>query len=290
MRGLIVGAVLVSMLLTGCSGKSDGLQTSTTGSVATAAEILDRYIDFPANGNVVEIDLYVTKPVHVPYEGGVFYGLAFGFQPDGSDASIPGPEIRLTQGDTLRARLHVTADHQQPHTIHWHGITLPWEMDGVPMMTQSLVVGSDSVYTYEWVAREPGTYWYHCHVEAPAHVDAGMFGALIVEPADKSEDLPYDRDHTLILHETDSRTDEFLTAPTTDEGRQVDPYREHPFHAIERVEKNAEFMVDIAGFIAYAFTGQENWAENAERDYYPFASIRYRPHYDTFMINGKSYP
>jgi manganese oxidase len=119
----------------------------------------------------------------------------------GEAPSVPGPELRVTEGDLVRVTMKNT--HDQPHSLHLHGITsLAQGMDGVPHTSHQVLPGE--AYTYEFVATEPGTHAYHCHVQTYLHMDMGMYGALIVEPR---EERVADRDYTLILDEWDSEQD-----------------------------------------------------------------------------------
>lgn len=105
---------------------------------------------------------------------------------------IPGPEIRVRKGDVI----HVAVSNQlaAPTTVHWHGIAIRNNMDGVPMMTQAAVpAGQD--FSYRFTAANPGTYWYHPHVGV--QLDRGLYGPLIVE--DPSEPAAYDYDWTVVL-------------------------------------------------------------------------------------------
>jgi FtsP/CotA-like multicopper oxidase with cupredoxin domain len=105
---------------------------------------------------------------------------------------LPGPELRVTEGDVIRVTLRNQLP--DPTTIHWHGMPVPFVMDGVPELTQPPVPPGKS-FVYEFVARTPGTYWYHSHVAY--QIERGLFGALIVEP--RRESLSYDREYTLVL-------------------------------------------------------------------------------------------
>jgi multicopper oxidase len=78
--------------------------------------------------------------------------------------------------------------------VHWHGIALRNNMDGVPMMTQAPVPAGQN-FTYQFTASDPGTYWYHPH--AGVQLDRGLYGPLIVE--DPAEPAPYDHDWTVLL-------------------------------------------------------------------------------------------
>ena len=108
------------------------------------------------------------------------------------NGGLPGPEIRLVEGDTLR----VTVKNRLPTdtTIHWHGVPLINAMDGVPDVTQSgIKPGQD--FTYEFIVPTAGTYFYHPHVGV--QLDRGLYGPLIVESA--NEPLSYDQDIVLLL-------------------------------------------------------------------------------------------
>jgi FtsP/CotA-like multicopper oxidase with cupredoxin domain len=94
-----------------------------------------------------------------------------------------GPEIRVTEGDTIRVTL--TNNLPDPTTIHWHGLPLPNNMDGVPHVTQPPVQPSQS-FVYEFPAWPSGTYWYHPHVGH--QLDRGLVGPLIVEPKTEAGD------------------------------------------------------------------------------------------------------
>jgi FtsP/CotA-like multicopper oxidase with cupredoxin domain len=109
------------------------------------------------------------------------------------DGSAPGPELRVHQGD----RVQVTLVNQLPEstTIHWHGVAVPNAMDGVAGLTQDAVPPGQS-FTYEFVARDVGTYWYHSHQQTEEQLQRGLFGALVVEPPRLTEQ----RDYTVMLY------------------------------------------------------------------------------------------
>ncbi|WP_349251976.1 multicopper oxidase family protein [Brevibacterium sp. W7.2] len=109
-----------------------------------------------------------------------------------SYGEIPAPVIRMSRGDRLKATL--TNDLTEDTTIHWHGLALRNDMDGVPMLTQDPVAPGQS-FTYDFIAPDPGTYWFHPHVGA--QIDRGLYGALIVD--DPDEQLEYDDEWVIIL-------------------------------------------------------------------------------------------
>lgn len=110
----------------------------------------------------------------------------------GYNGGIPGPEIRVRQGDTLRVRLN----NQLPEgtTIHWHGQPIVNDMDGVPDVTQPQIESGEE-FVYEFVVPAAGTYFYHSHVGT--QLDRAVYGPLIVEP--ENETVSSDREFTLML-------------------------------------------------------------------------------------------
>jgi FtsP/CotA-like multicopper oxidase with cupredoxin domain/plastocyanin len=98
----------------------------------------------------------------------------------GYNQQVPGPQIRVHQGDTIRVVLHNRLT--QPTTIHWHGVTVPNKDDGVPYVTQDPVMPGQT-FTYEFkVVDRPGTYLYHSHFNSNEQVSRGLYGTFVVEP------------------------------------------------------------------------------------------------------------
>ncbi|WP_395725769.1 multicopper oxidase family protein [Nakamurella sp.] len=96
--------------------------------------------------------------------------------------SLPGPEIRVRQGDLIEVTLANT-DIADGVTLHWHGYRVPNGEDGVAGVTQDAVPPGGS-FTYRFVADDPGTYWYHAHQVSSEAVQRGLFGVLIVDPVE----------------------------------------------------------------------------------------------------------
>ena len=109
------------------------------------------------------------------------------------NGSLPGPTLRWREGEvvTLRVanRLH------EDTTIHWHGIVLPANMDGVPGMSFH-GIGPSGSYTYRFRVQQSGTYWYHSH--SGYQEQQGVYGALVIEPR-TAPPLRADREHVILL-------------------------------------------------------------------------------------------
>jgi FtsP/CotA-like multicopper oxidase with cupredoxin domain len=114
------------------------------------------------------------------------------------NGQMPGPEIRVREGDVVR----VTLRNKLPvgTTIHWHGVNLAPEMDGPVGLNQAAVEPGEA-FVYEFVAQPTGTRWYHSHADPTAQIALGLYGSLIVEPREARR--TYDRDYTYILNEWD---------------------------------------------------------------------------------------
>lgn len=162
-----------------------------SGSSAVATVEAARY----TTGNVVQRTLSAA-PATVDLGGRVVSTWAY-------DGAVPGPEIRVSAGDLLKVRL--VNRLPEPTTVHWHGLALRNDMDGVPGLTMA-PVNTGATFDYDFVVPDPGTYWFHPH--AGIQLDYGMQAALIVE--DPDERGSYDDEVVLML---DDWTDGWGVSP-----------------------------------------------------------------------------
>ena len=149
-------------------------------------------LEYTLDGDVKVFELTCS---HVEWEtepGKVFQGFAY-------NGIIPGPEIRVTQGD--RVRILVTNELNQSTTVHWHGLDVPNDQDGVPFLTQPLITPGET-YTYEFEVTNAGSHMYHSHNNSLEQVVGGLLGAFIVEPESPRDEPVVDHDYTMILNDT----------------------------------------------------------------------------------------
>ncbi|MBY0497648.1 MAG: multicopper oxidase family protein [Cyanobacteria bacterium] len=146
------------------------------------AETADRNPD----PKIVEIDL-VAKLADVTVDGKTVHAWTY-------NGGLPGPLIKTRVGDRLI--VHFKNELDEPTTVHWHGVRVPIEMDGVPEISQPEVKKGES-FTYDFVVRDAGLYWYHPHVMSAAQVGFGLYGALLVE--DPADGVGVDDQLTLVL-------------------------------------------------------------------------------------------
>lgn len=111
---------------------------------------------------------------------------------------VPGPELRVTEGDAVRVRFR--NDLPESTTIHWHGLIPDNGMDGAGDVTQAPVEPGGE-FVYEFVAERSGTYFYHTHTRADRQQTLGLYGALIIEPRAWVTDKPFDLEYSILLGE-----------------------------------------------------------------------------------------
>lgn len=111
----------------------------------------------------------------------------------GINGTVPGPLVRLREGQ--RVVLNVTNKLVDSSSIHWHGLLLPTNMDGVPGLSFD-GISSGETYRYEFDVRQNGTYWYHSHSDLQEQT--GVYGPLIIDPAEK-DPIEFDREFVVLL-------------------------------------------------------------------------------------------
>ena len=111
----------------------------------------------------------------------------------GINGTSPGPIIRLKEGQNVR--LAVTNALAEESSIHWHGLLVPFQMDGVPGVSFPGIKAGQT-YIYDFPVRQSGTYWYHSH--SGMQEAMGMYGAIVIDPAGP-DPVAYDREHVILL-------------------------------------------------------------------------------------------
>lgn len=111
----------------------------------------------------------------------------------GYDGVVPGPTLRVKQGEVLKIR--VVNGLRQSTVVHWHGLRLPNAMDGVPHLTQ-MPIEAGASFDYHYAPPDAGTFWYHSHFLSSEQVERGLYGVLVV---DEREPVAVDRDLVVAL-------------------------------------------------------------------------------------------
>jgi len=111
----------------------------------------------------------------------------------GVNGTVPAPLVRLKQGQKVRLRVTNTLDEDS--SIHWHGLLVPFAMDGVPGVSFPGIMARSS-FNYEFDVVQSGTYWYHSH--SAYQEEDGLYGPIVIDPAG-ADPVAYDREHVLVL-------------------------------------------------------------------------------------------
>ena len=109
------------------------------------------------------------------------------------NGTVPGPLLRWREGDEIT--LNVTNHLREDSSIHWHGILLPFQMDGVPGVSFPGIRPGET-FSYRFRVRQSGTYWYHSH--SGLQEQSGHYGPIIIDPAGM-DPVPYDREYVIVL-------------------------------------------------------------------------------------------
>jgi len=114
------------------------------------------------------------------------------------NGQVPGPQIRVRVGD--RVRINLKNDLDESTAMHFHGLEVPIDQDGVPFITQPPIKAGES-YTYEFTVPNSGSHMYHSHLNAAKQVGLGLLGAFIVEPRQARAIEKVDVDYVMILND-----------------------------------------------------------------------------------------
>ncbi|MFT6220985.1 MAG: CopA family copper-resistance protein [Candidatus Endobugula sp.] len=122
------------------------------------------------------------------------------------NGSLPAPTLRWKEGETVTLRVKNNLAHDS--SIHWHGLILPSNMDGVPGLSFAGIKPGDT-YEYQFEVNQSGTYWYHSH--SGFQEQTGVYGAIVIDPKE-SDPVAYDRDHVVVLSDWSDETPENIYA------------------------------------------------------------------------------
>lgn len=184
------------------------------------------------------------------------------------NGSIPAPTLRMREGDDITIR--VTNRMKVTSSIHWHGLILPVEMDGVPGLSFDGIQPGET-FTYRFKAIQSGTYWYHSH--SGYQEQTGMYGAIVIEPR-QADPVHYDRDHVIVLSDWSDEKPEAIYAKLKK--------MSHYYNTNERTL--GDFMNEVSeeGF-DQAFENRKMWNDMrmTDRDISDVTGWTY-----TFLTNG----
>ena len=153
------------------------------------------------------------------------------------NGSVPAPTLRWKEGDTVTMRVANTL--AEDASIHWHGILLPANMDGVPGLSFHGIRPGET-YVYRFEVRQAGTYWYHSH--SGFQEQRGLYGPLIIEPREPSP-FKYDREHVVMLTDWTDENPARVFAKLRGCLEQLEsPVRQPPLLCVRHQVSNLRFL------------------------------------------------
>ncbi len=174
------------------------------------------------------------------------------------NGTLPAPLIRLREGQNVR--LSVTNHLDEDTSIHWHGLLLPFQMDGVPGISFPGIKPHET-FVYEFPVRQSGTYWYHSHSGLQEAI--GHFGPMVIDPAG-ADPVAYDREHVLVLSDWS-----FL----------------HPHEILTKLKKSPGYFNQQKTTLAGLLNGSDRMSLSERR---MWAQMRMDPR-DILDVNGSTY-
>ncbi|PWQ98329.1 copper resistance system multicopper oxidase [Leucothrix arctica] len=186
------------------------------------------------------------------------------------NGSLPGPTLRMKEGEEITIR--VTNKMAVTSSIHWHGLILPSNMDGVPGLSFAGIKPGET-YTYKFTAVQSGTYWYHSH--SGYQEQTGLYGSIVIEPRE-SDVVTYDRDYVVLLSDWSDEKPEHIYANLKK--------LSHYYNIKERTLKDLANDAAEKGF-SKALDDRKMWNQMrmSDRDISDVTGMTY-----TFLTNGKT--
>ena len=186
------------------------------------------------------------------------------------NGSVPGPVLRWKEGQTVT--LNVTNHLAHDTSIHWHGIILPSDMDGVPGLSFNGIKPGET-FTYQFQVNQSGTYWYHSHSDFQEQ--QGNYGSIVIDPAD-TDPVAYDRDYVVLLSDWSDESPHDIYAKLKKEG--------HYYNRRRRTAGDLWREVKEKG-VAETWRDREMWNEMrmSDRDISDVTGYTY-----TFLMNGQA--
>lgn len=186
------------------------------------------------------------------------------------NGTLPAPTLRFKEGE--RVTLNVTNTLAEDSSIHWHGLILPPEMDGVPGISFGGIKPGDT-FSYQFDVRQSGTYWYHSH--SGFQEQTGLYGAIIIDPKEP-DPFVYDRDYVIMLSDW---TDE----DSTDVYAKLKKMS-HYYNFNERTAKDLWNDIQARG-VKETFAAREMWNQMrmSETDLSDVTGYTY-----SFLMNGQT--
>lgn len=194
---VVLAAITAAVAVTSCGGEAGSRPVAVPGAT-----------DINAAPDVVEVRLVATsaEATLLPGTRAAVWAYRDAAVPS-AKATIPGPTIEAKQGDHII--VHLRNDLPEATTIHWHGVRVPPLSDGTLAVQAAVKPGEE--FTYDFIAHDAGTFWYHPHVHGDVQVERGLYGMLVIAggPA-----ITVDADRAFVLDDVKLEADGQLSTQT----------------------------------------------------------------------------
>lgn len=187
---------------------------------------------------------------------------------------IPAPTLHFNQGDTVTIIVHNLLNKKT--SIHWHGILVPWQMDGVEGVSQ-VAIPAGGTFSYHFTLKQSGTYWYHAH--AGLQEQEGLYGAFLITP-NKPEPYHVDKDYPIVLSDWSNTPAEDVLANLKKDGDYYSP--------------NFPLQPSLMKFIHDYSKGDKKEKKALWQDYMMMQQMRMSLYdfsdvaYDAYLLNGQT--
>lgn len=192
------------------------------------------------------------------------------------NSQIPAPTLHFKQGD--RVRINVYNHLDKDTAIHWHGLILPWQMDGVSGITQK-GIKPGAVFHYEFTLEQSGTYWYHAH--AGLQEQQGLYGAFLIDPP-KAPVYQYNKDAVVVLSDWSNTYPEQIVANLHKEGSYYAPM--FPLQA--SLLKFIQDYRHASSSERSSIVDDYKMMQKMRMSIYDFSDVAY----DAYLLNGQANP
>lgn len=187
---------------------------------------------------------------------------------------IPAPTLHFKEGDNVTINVHNHLD--EGTSIHWHGLLVPWNMDGVKGVSQE-AIPPGKVFSYKFKLKQSGTYWYHAH--ADLQEQEGMYGGFIIDPLEPPS-YQYSKDYVVVLSDWSNTSTDQVFANLKKDGHYyspVFPIQPSLTHFISEYDKASpkerEKLID-----------DYEMMQDMPMNIYDFSDVAY----DAFLLNGRT--
>lgn len=187
---------------------------------------------------------------------------------------IPAPTLHFKQGDHVKINVHNKLDKDT--AIHWHGIILPWQMDGVEGVNQKGIMPGKT-FTYEFTLEQSGTYWYHAH--AGLQEQEGLYGAFVIDPPENNQ-FQYSKDFAIVLSDWSNTNSDQIFANLKKEGDYYSP--NFPLQP-----SLAKFIRDYSNASCKqkkTILDDYKMMQQMRMSFYDYSDVAY----DAFLLNGQT--